>query len=242
MKRFGLPEHEAGADDWIMSSAYKDAMQEINRGRSSFCFGGVGVGSWPDHPDLVTVKDWLKKRDAKSDELEVVYWLAKHVRNEWAHLPQRTPSDHRELYAKIQRLCSELDAALYDTGSYYFRGGGHGLMGASVLQLLTDAESTELKEALIDSDGIDILTMNWTIPHMDELLRRLGLAAKRLHDVGPLHSQPNKRGAERGYFVRRMADIFLRRYGEVSAEVLAAITSVALGEATDRELVAKLLK
>lgn len=225
-----------------LGEAFVKAAIEVNRGRSSFTGGDVTVGAWPDHPDLLKVKDWLERRNSEPDELEVIYWLATNVRAEWEHLPKRTTTEHRELHARIQRLCVELDAALRETGSPYYRGGGHGLMAASVRELLTDSEKSALSQALADSGGIDNAEVNWAFPRMDDLLKRLGAAAKRLHDAGPMHSQPNKRGAERGYFVRRMGELFQQRYGEAPAEVLASITTVALDEVTDRELVTKLLK
>lgn len=244
-KPFESSEFEIGPDGDLrkeISEALVKAVIEVNRGRASFTQGDVTVGAWPDHPDLLKVKEWLKRRAAATDELEVIFWLAVNVRAEWEHLPKRTASEHRELHARIQRLCVELDAALRETGSLYYRGGGHGLMAPSVRALLTDSETSALNEALADSGGIDNLRNSWAFPCMDDLLARLGAAAKRLHDAGPIHSQPNKRGAERGYFVRRIGDLFQQRYGEAPAEVLAAITTVALDEATDRELVAKLLR
>lgn len=245
MQPFEFPKPAIGPDGaatLLLGDAFVKAVKEVNRGRASFSTGDVTVGAWPDHPDLLKVKDWLNRRDAPTDELEVIFWLAVSVRGEWQHLPKRTASEHRELHARIQRLCVELDAALRETGSLYYRGGGHGLMAPSVRELLTESETNALNEVLADSGGIDNLRNSWAFPCMDDLLARLGAAAKRLHDAGPLHSQPNKRGAERGYFVRRMCDLFQQRYGEAPAEVLAAITSVALDEVTDRELVAKLLK
>lgn len=245
VRPFEFPEHGIGPDGSLgmeVSNAFAKAAIEINRGRTTFSTGEVSVGAWPDHPDLIKVKDWLKRRDAAPDELEVIYWLAVNARAEWEHLPKRTASEHRELHARIQRLCMELDAALNETGSIYYRGGGHGLVAASVRALLTDSEKSALDVALEGSGGVNNWEHSWAFPTVEEILERVGVAAKRLHDAGPIHAQPNKRGAERGYFVRRMGDLFQKRYGECPAEVLAAVTSVALTEATDRELVTKLLR
>lgn len=242
---FDFPEPYEGPDGNLvmpLQMAMVEAVKEINRGRSPFHLGEVGVGDWPDHPDLRTVKDWLAVRKAEGIELEVIYWLARVVRTEWAQLPRRTVSEHRAIYARVQRLCAELAEAMNETGSFYHRGGGHGLMAPSVAQLLTDSEKAVFDKVLEDSGGLDSWEGRWAFPRMDELLERVGQAGKRLHDAGPLHAQPAKRGAERGYFVRRMGQLFVQRYGEASAEVIAAVTSVSLGEITDRELVAKLLK
>ena len=243
---YEMSEPEIGPNGRVqmqLGSAFMEACITANRLGSSFgTSDAISVGEWPTHPDLITVKKWLQGRSADDAELEVLHWLSRHVRTEWDSLPKLTGTEHRNLFAHIEGLCDELDKALDSTGSFYYRGGGHGLMAASVKQLLTDAEMESFNKAMEASGGIANYEHAWAFPSVNELLQRVGLAAKRLKDAGPLHAQPNKRGAERGYFVRRMGALFQQRYNETPCEVLAAITSVSLGEPTDRELVAKLLK
>lgn len=223
------------------------AMAEISKAHRSARMVGVGLATDPAiHPDSRTIREWIK--DPR--EFDVLVWLATFVLREWETLPHRTRAQHRELFQRIARLCRELGAALDETGDGYVRGGGFGLGGVGVRQLMTDEESAlfyavcarSFKSLYPDStEDVIIELTEPKLPSINELLERVASAAQRLEKDGPLHSQPTKRGAKRGYFVRRMGELFLQRHGEQPHEVIAALTTIALGEATDRELVAKLL-
>lgn len=146
-------------------------------------------------------------------------------------------------------MTNKIRGSLDETGSIYIRGGGYGMELMGVRALLTDDEAADFESACSHSmetrnrSGTEtgFIEHEPSLPTVQELLERVASAAQRLEKQGPIHAQPNKRGAERGYFVRRMGEVFQRRYGEQPHEVLAALTTIALGEATERELVAKLL-
>lgn len=222
------------------------AAAEITKARKSFRMGNVGLATDPaTHPDSRIIREWIK--DPR--EFDVLVWLASSVIGEWETLPRRTRTQHRELFQRIARLCRELSAAIDETGDGYIRGGGYGLGGVSVRKLMTDSEGAAF-DAICRRDyeaqypegaEYEISDHEPYLPRIDELLERMGSAAQRLEKDGPIHSQPTKRGAKRGYFVRRMGELFAQRHGEQPHEVIAALTTIALGEATDRELVAKLL-
>lgn len=220
------------------------AAAEINKAGASFWSASdIELGSFDRHPDMAIIADWLEAEGKPLSEVGVMYWFAVSARSEWAYLPKRTLSEHRQLFKRISRLTIELREAINETGDFYFRGGGWGLRGASVGALLSDAERNTFKQALAGSENdIDPAVIDAAWPRVDELLGRIQKAAGRLADKGPVHAQPRKRGAERGYFVRRMGQLFLQRYKKCPTEVIAALTTVALDEVTDRELVAKLLK
>jgi hypothetical protein len=190
------------------------------------------------HPDTVVIREWLGRAARDASELDVILYLACMIRGEWGSMPHRTRSEHRALFQRIAKLCRELSGALNETGSMYIRGGGFGLEHLRVRELLTDSEGAEFEAALKRRDDG---SPEPELPCVDELLERVASAANRLEKQGPLHAQPNKRGAERGYFVRSIGALLEQRYGEQPHEVIAALTTIALGEATDRELVAKLL-
>lgn len=221
-------------------------------------FGGNPLACDPDaHPDAATIKAWLANSARAADDLRVIFWLAYFVRNEWARLPKRTRAEHSRLYSRIAKLCRELRGAMQETGARDLGDWGWGLQHTPTLSLLNDDEAARLIDActrVATGDGgkksigsaerrlLGIL-LSWptSIPDVPMLLERLEAKAKLLDVEGPLHTQPKKRGAERGYFVRRTAELFQKQYGEQPHEVIAALTTIALGEATDRELVAKLL-
>ncbi len=221
------------------------AMTEINRGKKSFILlEHISLACDPSmHADSGIVRSWLKHKNIDSQDFDVIVWLAVAARSEWSTLPQRTVSQHGKLFQHIAKLCQQLSCSLGETGALYMRGGGHGLQHASVRDLLSEFERGELAEILEQTDcSLDDFRLGVILPNLEDLLERVASAAIRLEKQGPLHSQPNKRGAERGYFARRMAELFMQRYGEQPHEIIAAMCTIALGEATDRELVAKLLK
>jgi hypothetical protein len=222
-------------------------------------FGGNPLACNPDkHGDAAVIRDWLASTKHESGDLQVIFWLAYFVRNEWAKLPKRTRSEHRELYGHVAKLCRDLRNAMDSTDTGHLDGTGYGLQRASTLALLTEDEVDNLVDACVrtatetgarvplDHAQRRLLGILNTppcagLPNFQELLGRLEAQAKLLELDGPMHPQPQKRGAERGYFIRRIGELFARRYRERPHEVIAALTTIALGEATDRELVAKLL-
>lgn len=221
------------------------ACTEVLKGRRTFRIG-QGLATDPTtHPDSAIILKWTKDQR----EFGVLIWLAACVIAEWDRLPHRTRAQHRELFQRIGRLCRELHAALDETGDSYYRGGGYGLANANVRDLMTDREEAEFMDicafahmAQFPGTQVERISVNEPgLPRVDDLLERVESAAARLEKQGPMHSQPTKRGAKRGYFVRRMGELMKQRHGEQPHEVIAALTTIALGEATDRELVAKLL-
>ena len=245
LRRKSLGDVEYSEKTLHLSDATIEAVLEVNRGRKTFRFR-EGRDSGCDlhrHADGRIIREWVDKHHADANEMDVIRWLALAVRREWANLPHRTKTQHRELFARVVRLCGELKAALIETDDRYFRAGGYGLQDASVRDLLTDAEKACFAEAFAAGEyELQDYRITGAFPSMEELLDRVASAADRLERAGPMHSQPKKRGAERGYFVRRIGELFMQRYKAQPAEVIAALTTIALGEATDRELVAKLLK
>lgn len=227
--------------------------------------GGNPLASDPArHPDSHVIQSWLTltgREHITPSEFHVIFWLAYFIRNEWARLPKRTPGEHKLLYQRIAILCKDLGNALDETGTPYADGAGYGMKHLCTASLLRDSEIGGFVSAYNTAvgKGPETRTMNaserrflecidsacsglsFALPTVQALLERVESVASRLEAQGPLHTQPNKRGAERGYFVRRIGALFQRRYGEQPREVIAALTTIALGEATDRELVAKLL-
>lgn len=247
----------------VVDDACISAMETVSasgeRQAVSGQFGGNPLASNPDeHPDARVIRDWLASINRTPSDLHVIFWLAYFVRNEWANFPKRTRSEHRDLYQRIATLCHDLCAAMDETKMHFMRGEGYGFQALNVRDLLTGREVDDVVTAGDHARGMretsrifnkderrlfDLLLCFPVVglPTVQTLLDRVGSEAKRLEKMGPLHAQPNKRGAERGYFVRRIAELFARRYGEQPHEVIAALATIALGEATDRELVAKLL-
>ncbi|MGH8118337.1 MAG: hypothetical protein ACREPY_15080 [Rhodanobacteraceae bacterium] len=218
-------------------------------------FGGNPLACDPDrHADAQVIREWLASKSRDPSDLQVIFWFAYFARNEWARRPKRTRTQHRALYRHIRELSTELRAAMDATGSAYLGGHGHGFVNTSLRALLTDDETDAFISSCNIARGVTTTARSpsarerlvWehmfgALPTMQELLVRMTTAALRLEVQGPIHAQPKKRGAERGYFVRRIAQLFQRRYGEQPHEVIAALATIALGGATDRELVAKLL-
>lgn len=192
------------------------------------------------HPDSRIIQSWIAKRKVEAFEFDVLMLWADRVRQEWTMAPRFAPTEHRRRFERVANLCRELRDALQQTEADYAGGNGAGLKDISLFGLLTTEEGEALLHAPTTENGwINTLLIQFEI---ETVLERLGLMATRFADEGPAHSQPNKRGAERGYFVRRMGELFQKRFGEQPHEVIAALTTIALGETTDRELVAKLLK
>jgi len=203
------------------------------------------------HPDRKTIERWVKTIGRDKDETDTLAWMAFHTQGEWRDIPKRTLTEHRAMYRRIQALCAQLTRLLSESGQMYLNGDGFGLARASVGELLNEGEKLArgraighlLDSAKSESDKLtrvrdDMTCCNLTV---EQILERVSQASHILEKRGTLHTQPGKRGAQRGFFVRRMGQLFQRRYGEQPHEVIAALTTIALGEATDRELVAKLL-
>lgn len=225
--------------------AFQDAITEINKGGGRYVIAAEVDLGYTSHPELKVVRCWLEsmRKETARHEVLVIHFLCVAIRSEWADLPKLTKAEHNKLYQRIRSLCDELRDALNETGSFYMRGGGWGLMGASVDMLLTKPEASQWSKLLSsgyeserDGDVPDIF------PPLDDLLKRLAAAAERLESQGPVHAQPNKRGAESGYFVRRMGALLKQRYGKQPADVLAALATAVLSKDMDRELASKLLK
>lgn len=247
-------QHFEGEDPTVaqlrISLAMAEAIRWVSDGRGGLYTEKIRPPSDPaEHPDSRVVRDWLARTKRNSEDFGVIVWAASFVRSEWVMIPHRTQAQHRALFRRIAELASDLAKTMDDTGTPYVRGGGYGMEFMGVRSLLTGSEAAEF----VSSCAHDMETQNRSdtvagfmehepsLPTVQELLERVASAAQRLEKQGPLHAQPNKRGAERGYFVRRMGELFQRRYGEQPHEVIAALTTIALGEATDRELVTKLL-
>jgi hypothetical protein len=242
---FAEPSRDAQIE---LSPEIQQAILEANRGRRSFHIASqVDLDAmkfrFDAHPDTRVLSDWIAERGAAVNELGVLFWLGAMVMSEWEALPRLTLSEHRKLYGKIARSCSDLSSLLGQTGAEYRRGGGWGMMHPRVLDLLKPGEMDVVRryEQGVEERGPheDLAS---AIPTVDKLLERLEEAANRLAKNGPVHSQRKKHGAARGYFVRRMGELFMQRYEECPTEVLAALSTLALDEVTDKELVAKLLK
>lgn len=233
-----------------------EAMRWANATRSSFrltpeAFEFMG-DRWDAHPDKGIVEKWLREK-GQSDNCQVIRYVSAHVISEWLTLPKRTKNQHNKLFNDIAGTAKALRALIEQTGSYYFRGGGHGLQGARLCELFTDEESSGIA-AVVDAwneqhpvtfehaDGrVEEMVVNaWEyFPTVEELLERVAAAAERIAGEGPIHSQPNKRGAMTGYFVRRMGSLLIARFGEAPPPVIAAISAIALGEAIDEDLTRK---
>lgn len=229
------------------SALFVAALESARQGRAADARSRPGLATDPArHADAVIIRGWLSRIKREPSEFDVICYLAVFVRNEWATMPRRTAKEHRALFRRIRVLCRELLKALWETGADYIPSGGLGLRSLRMLDLITDAERAEFEADLVPVDSGEVgddfrLAPGACLPTVAELLQRVAAAAQRLEEQGPLHAQPTKRGAERGYFVRRMGALLQQRYGEQPHEVIAALTTIALGEATDRELVTKLL-
>lgn len=229
------------------------ASLEVNRSRVTFrrmAEAGEMIGDrWDTHPDRAVIKKWLEEIDAADDDFRVLYFIASHVITEWLVLPKHTTSAHKKLYSNIQKTSLALKGLLQETGEIYYRGGGHGLKSAFVCDLFTEREANDITRTVegwneshpeITDDGTELVQPARTMfPTIEELLDRLASAARRIESQGPVHSQPNKRGALNGYFIRRMGMFLLQRYGEAPTDVLAAMATIALDVVMDDDLAKK---
>ncbi len=225
----------------------------VNQGLTNFktsVRAGEMIGDrWDTHPDKKVIDRWLLEVGADGDG-KVLYFVCAHVLAEWLAIPARTVKEHRKLYSEIEKTAKRLVMLLTTTEEEYYRGGGHGLRNASVCELFTEDEKREVVD-VVDAwnqehpcdewgDGfMAVKPANVCFPSMEALLDRIASAATRLNDAGPLHSQPSKKGAMNGYFIRRMDGLLRQRYGKYPTEVLASIASIVLNVAIDGDLVKK---
>lgn len=195
------------------------------------------------HPDVGSIARWLTENGRPLDDLGVICYLSLGVLSEWDNAPKFTKAQHEDLYAKIQKKSAELVLALAKTKTTYEKDTPRGLHWASVAQFLNQDEwkgfAFFAKEKAETATEDDILN---AFPRVSQLLERLASEAERIRVAGPAHQQPNKAGASRGYFVRRMHEAMCIRYQVVPVSILAAVTTVAMNQATDPALVAGLLK
>lgn len=205
----------------------------VNQGRTAFHLTQEAIDAigdrWGTSPEKSSILRWLELRQAKEDE-GVIYFVAANVIAEWLSIPARTVSEHRKLYAEIAETSRNLASLLESTKTNYYRGGGHGLRSINVYDLRGPGEFPGVN---------DDVSVTSSFPRMEDLLGRVASAADRLREAGPIHSQPKKRGARNGYFIRRMHELLISRYGDCPAEVLASIASVALDTIIDADLVKK---
>lgn len=244
-----MEEGDTGAEGHPISlpNSLLQACIEVNKKRTRFRSSEAtreSIGNrFKTHPDRHILSRWLIERAPDSDELEVLYWLSRHVMTEWELLPVRTSTQHHKLYRDIELAAHSLGDLIEATGSEYYRGGGHGLRSAFVSDLFTDSEERDILGPLVEAQkasGADVLqNPQYLFPTVEDVLERIAQAANRLAAVGPKHSQPNKRGALTGYFVRRMREFLIQRYGDAPIKILAAVAAIALDVVIDDDLAAK---
>lgn len=224
----------------------------VNEGRTKYIVTKEAwelIGDrWDTHPDRKIIEDWLCSKGAGED-FRVLYYVSAHVISEWLSLPKRTTKEHRKMFGDIESTCLKLRSMLAETGDTYYRGGGHGLSHALICDLFDDAETNGIVAAVeswcesnpqkMDDGSQVVVPARAHFPSMEDLLGRLAAAAKRIGKAGPIHSQPNKRGAINGFFVRRMEGLLRQRYGESPHEVLAAVATIALDVVMDDDLAKK---
>lgn len=230
-----------------------EAVRWVNEGRTSFKLSDAAwdaIGDrWHRHADRFVIIEWLQSKGATGD-IDVIYFVCAHVLSEWSAKPDRTLTQHRKLYRDIEATATKLVALLDTTGDRYYRGGGQGLQNARIHELFNDAEKAAIFDTVeawneghpIGIDEYDrpvIVPPSEQFPTVEQILERVASAARRLHDAGPIHSQPNKHGAMNGYFIRRMDALLRGRYGECPAGLLAAIATIALDATIDADLVQK---
>jgi hypothetical protein len=242
-------EKESGAA-FILPPALVAAGEIFSKNKSQFIcpFGESSLADLKERfeadPDIHRFLEILKKNKNKIG-VETWFWICVGVLSEWEVLPKLTYTQHRELYQSIAKTAQKLCELIEKTESDYVRRGGYGLQRTCVVDLMTDSERLGLREALkeADAEGEDPqLRIEYLLPTVETLISRIAIAAMRLDLSGPVHSQPAKRGARRGFFIRRLARLSESQGQEATPEMLAILASVALDEPTDRELVLKILK
>lgn len=260
---------EITADDWggedLWWRAQWLAVLEVNSRRTMYRQSlaesehEAVASRFENHPDRRTVENWIAaippidgaiKLHVEA-EYKVIYFLAIHVLSEWQDIPKLAKREHAKLYREITAAVCKLRELMKQTGTQYIRGGGHGLDNALVCDFFTDKESENILGPIehwnethpLDihhDNGLPLEKPPWVdFPSVDEVLERIASAADRLQDAGPIHSQPNKRGAKNGYFIRQMSDLLKARYGTPPDDVLGALASIALGEVVDADLAKK---
>ncbi len=193
------------------------------------------------HPDMAVIADWLEGRGEPAKEACTIFWGSYFALCEWEDLPKLNGKQHVKLHRKVATLCEKLKLALGETNRCAMLGRGIGLQGL-VLNYLTDIEKSAIAAEMRNPDTIEMWDFDNAGPTIDDLLTRIAGEATRLELKGPIHAQPKKRGAERGYFVRRMGEFFTKQYMATPTEIIAALTTISLDQATDRELVTAALK
>lgn len=204
-----------------------------------------------DSAAIPALRKW-EKTCGLENGIAVVFWLACFICSEWEFIKKRTPSEHKTLFNEISTTSKRLRTLLAETGEFYIRGrkdgiGSRGLIGMRPLELLTREEEESLGELLrpipANQDGHTPKRMlDSMLPSVDELLERISRAAERIEKKGPPHSQPNKGNALRGYFVREFHAVSRAMKKPPGPEVIAEVTTLALNQTTDRDLVQQLLR
>jgi len=224
-----------------------DACVEVNKGKTVFRVSQSTLESignrFETHPDAAIVRAFIDEQKADDGSIGVIYYLCAHVLTEWGQLPKRTIKEHR-IFNEIEETALRLADLIDKTDAPYYRGGGHGLQGALVSRMLIPSEEDVLLGrnyvSYVHEDGsTQESDIALAFPSIEQVLNRLAQAARRLADAGPIHSQPNKRGARTGYFVRRIGELIEQRYGAAPPVVLAALGSITLNEVIDEDLARK---
>lgn len=198
------------------------------------------------HPDVAEIAAWLRKNRRPMSEIGVICYVSLGILSAWEQAPKSTSSKHRSHYRKIERLCQELSSALTETGLTYSPLAPRGFHWLSVADLMTKeewkgfAKLAKLTKQDASSASEDVILS--AFPRLTQVLDRVADKARLIRESGPTHTQPNKKGARRGFFVRGLAKVLAPRYGGIPVSVIAAITTVALNDPTDSTLVNGLLE
>lgn len=239
--------HALKAAEFENQAFFSEAAEEIWRsGRSPVHSYSVEIAVSSrfeeKNEDTLLIQKWLKKRRLPPEEIEVIRWLSILVLSEW-ELPKLTESEHRKLYEEIAKLCDQLVDALRSTGAVYSGKTGRGLIALNVFRLLDGTELEELKSLSQDAEGNETHTLaQAAYPSVEQVLKRTKDLASQLKNEQPRHQQPKRKGAQHGYFARRMGDLFEQRYKKGPPSVLAALAAVAMGASGGASDVAKTIK
>lgn len=198
------------------------------------------------HPDVAEIAAWLSKIGRPMNDIGVICYVALGILSAWELAPKSTSSKHRLQYKKIEKLCEDLSAALAETKLTYSQLAPSGLHWLSIADLMTKEEwkgfARLAKLTKQDASSASEESILNAFPRLTQVLDRVADKARLIREKGPTHSQPNKKGARRGFLVRGLAKVLEPRYGSVPASVIAAITTVALNDPTDSTLVNGLLQ